>query len=212
MTLYEERLGDVPLGPTMPGEVPQYAMNSFLAGPRDILMTSKLDLDPSNVRDYRRELLAEFSFAILTDAMVQALKQYSPLLEVGSGTGYWAYELRQAGADIVVTDPAPYSGIAYDPTKIWLEPERIDATVAVSKYPGRTLLMVWPSLERPWAHEALEAYEGDALIYVGEGYGGCTADDAFHELLEARWTETQQIDMPQWWGLHDYCAIYRRQP
>jgi hypothetical protein len=38
-------------------------------------------------------------------APVQVLAPYAPIVEVGAGSGYWAYELRQAGVEVVATDP-----------------------------------------------------------------------------------------------------------
>jgi hypothetical protein len=55
----------------------------------------------------RKDFLLAFSFAILDQHTVTQLLPYAPLLEVGSGSGYWAYELRKAGADIVATDLEP---------------------------------------------------------------------------------------------------------
>ena len=53
-----------------------------------------------------RELyLQQYGFAILDEATVQVLAPYAPIVEVGAGSGYWAYELRQAGVEVVATDP-----------------------------------------------------------------------------------------------------------
>ena len=162
------------------------------------------------VVDYRAEAIRRFGFAILTDAAVQGLLAYSPLLEVGAGACYWAHELKIAGADIIATDPDPLSCVRFEPMKLWLEPERLTALEAIAKYPSRTLMMVWPSLRDSWAYDALEAYRGDRFIYCGEGWGGCTADDAFHELLDRGWVEERNFDIPSWFGVNDYCSAYRR--
>jgi hypothetical protein len=160
--------------------------------------------------DYRSEAIKRFGFAILTDAAVQGLLRYSPLLEVGAGACYWAHELRAAGADIIATDPDPLSCVSFELERMWLEPERLTALQAIAKYPKRTLMMVWPSLRDSWAHDALKAYEGEHVIYCGEGWGGCTADDAFHELLDRDWVEERNFDIPSWFGINDYCCAYRR--
>lgn len=46
------------------------------------------------------------------------------------------------------------------------------------------------------------------VVYIGEGYGGCTADDQFHEHYDS--IEDDEIfnkvvvNYERWWGLHDY--------
>jgi hypothetical protein len=77
-------------------------------------------------------------------------------------------------------------------------------------YPDRTLLLIWPPYAEPMAHDALRAFTGRTLVYIGEGDGGCTGDDAFHALIDAEWDEIADHAVPQWWGLHDHLWIYRR--
>ena len=50
----------------------------------------------------------------------------------------------------------------------------------------------------------------DAEGHAHEGYGGCTADDSFHQLLDDEWDEDQEVDLPQWDGIHDRLTVYRR--
>ena len=59
------------------------------------------------------------------------------------------------------------------------------------------------------AYRALLVYKGDILIYIGE-FGGCCADEEFFELLEKDWENIEKFDIPQWHGMHDRLAIYRR--
>ena len=60
------------------------------------------------------------------------------------------------------------------------------------------------------AVNALRAYAGRRVAYVGEWDGGCTGDEAFHALLSRGWRETERVAIPQWWGLHDALYIYER--
>ena len=71
--------------------------------------------------------------------------------------------------------------------------------------------MVWPPYGGEHARHALSVYEGDLLVYAGEGGGGCTADDGFYELLDAEWDEVSVA--PQhvtWWGIHCRLSSYIR--
>lgn len=51
----------------------------------------------------------------------------------------------------------------------------------------RTLLLCWPDLDSGFATACLSAYTGDAVIYVGEGMGGSTAEGSFFDALGRDW-------------------------
>lgn len=160
----------------------------------------------------RDDHIAKFGFAILTAAAIEAIRPYAPIVEVGAGCAYWAYELRKAGVDIVATEPHPgvkgkYRGAEW---AMWTEYEQLTGTAAVKKYPGRTLLSVWPDYNKSWAAATLAEFTGNVVIYVGEGHGGCTGDDSFHDALEENFKLEQNIDIPQFWGIHDRLNVYRR--
>jgi hypothetical protein len=161
----------------------------------------------------REQYIARFGFAVLTQRVVAAIAKYSPLLEIGSGSGYWAHELRKAGADCVATDPGTGKyGYAKNGWVPYVEIDPIDGVAAVAKYPNRALLIVWPDYDDPWAAEALRDFDGTTVLYVGEGPGGCTGDEAFHELLDSRYALKEEIDIPQFDGLHDSLQVHMRLP
>jgi hypothetical protein len=145
---------------------------------------------------------------------VELVKSFSPILEVGAGSGYWAHELQLAGAIVKATDPGAgsYRSFGYW-KKLWAEVERLDAVEAVSQYPDWTLLTVWPDLAPPtWPLEMLHEYAGPTVLYVGEGHGGCTGSDEFHELLEEKFDLVSEINIPQFDGIHDRLFVYQRKP
>jgi hypothetical protein len=81
----------------------------------------------------------------------------------------------------------------------------------VAHHPDRAMLLCWPSYDEPWAAWSLAAYKGDQLFYIGEGPGGCCADDEFFSLLDAEWEEAG--DCPahvSYAGIHCYLTEYRR--
>ena len=163
--------------------------------------------------DYRSDLVERFAWAIPSDEAIAALAGLSPIVEIGAGRGYWAYLLRKAGADVVAYDlyprghpewwrPQPDDGAA------WTEILRGGAT-ATARHPDRTLLLVWPPMT-PMAANALRAYRGTTVAYVGEGHSGCTGDDAFHRALDREWQEVRTIALPHWDGIWAELTIYRR--
>lgn len=133
------------------------------------------------------------------------------MVEVGAGSGYWAWQLAQAGVDIIAYEPTTP---ADNPFVVAAEPYypllRGDGSAA-AKHPDRALFMSWPTYSDPWAAHALASYQGDLLVYVGEESGGCCGDDAFFELLDARWTEIEASPHHRtWWGINCRMVTYRR--
>lgn len=163
--------------------------------------------------NYQADARRDYGYAVLTASAVEALREYAPFIELGCGAGYWAWELDRRGVEIVATDPHPLSSGQYPPLTLaqyWTEVEQLDAVDAVQRYPRHTPLLVWPSYHHPWAFDALQACVAEHLVYVGEGDGGCTATDDFHDLLGQEWDELACLKVPQWNGLHDQLYVYRR--
>jgi hypothetical protein len=111
--------------------------------------------------------------------------------------------LEQKGIDVLCYDQET-------PSKGWFEVSAGSVEKA-AEHSDRALLLCWPPYDEPMAADCLSQYSGDVLVYVGEGYGGCTGDDRFHDMLSAEWKEVEHVCIPQWSGIHDYLTIYRRQ-
>lgn len=169
---------------------------------------------PAPVEDIRTRLVRKYSFAIPNLPALQAIRSCGPVLEVGVGTDYWAYELNKSGADVVATDRLPFTGsqdtAPYRFNRLWTDVLVMDGVTALEAFPDRTLFLCWPSYDEPWAAGVLAAYRGTTFVYVGEGPGGCCADDAFFALLESGWEEADEVRIPVWCGIHDYLTVYKR--
>lgn len=143
---------------------------------------------------------------------------------MGSGTGYWAWQLSQLGVDVLAYDAYPPAlstenyhhcprnenreltgehGNSYFPVQTGT-PE------ILAQHADRTLFLCWPPYDEPMAAECLQHYAGNRLVYIGEGDGGCTGDDAFHEMLEQEWEEVASHRLIQWEGIHDWATVYDR--
>ena len=154
----------------------------------------------------REELVEEYSWAIPNREAIETIVEYEPIVEVGAGTGYWAWCIDQLGGVVAATDAEPpeatYRHVAsYDARR------RVNAMVADEL--DAALLLVWPPYDNPMAADALEAYPGETVIYVGEGRGGCTGDKRFHRLLHEDWQLTETVDTPTYLGLHDRLEVWR---
>lgn len=133
------------------------------------------------------------------------------IVEIGAGSGYWAWQMAQAGIDVLAFDPhRPGPDNRYVQHQLYYPVLDGDDRMA-AHYPDRALLLCWPPYCDPVAADALRAYAGDLLIYIGEGAGGCCADDEFFKVLDAEWDETGESPFHvTWWGIHCRMTAYRR--
>ena len=120
---------------------------------------------------HRLRLAHRYSYVLSEPHLLEVVRRHSPLVEVGAGTGYWAYLLRRMGADVVAYDQAPPGGgrpNRYHPeARPWTEVLEGDATV-LANHRDRALFVCWPpAFSALW--EALRFYAGDVVVYVGDG-------------------------------------------
>lgn len=161
----------------------------------------------------RFDMCGTYSWAICSPGDVAWLKGIlggRGVVEPGAGTGYWAWQMEQAGIDVAAYEPEVQGPVNHFARRTWTSLLRDDHS-APKHHPDRALFLCWPSYAEPWAAQALACYSGDLLIYCGEGEGGCTADDEFFHLLEAEWEEvSDSAAHVSYWGIHDYLTAYRR--
>ena len=154
----------------------------------------------------REALVEEYAWGIPIREAVETIVEYDPIVEIGAGTGYWAWCIDQLDGVVAATDIEP-PGSTYRHVGTYDGRRRVSAMG-----PGEldaALLMVWPPYADPMAADALNAYHGETVIYVGEGRGGCTADDRFHRLLHENWELVETVDIPTYLGLHDRLEVWR---
>lgn len=168
--------------------------------------------DDRRWRDHRSRLVTKYSWAIPSDDAIRVLAKHSPIVEVGAGAGYWAKLTAEAGGNVRAFDSSPAwlgrNGYV-DPESRWFPVQRAQANVT-ARFPHRTLFLCWPPYNTGMAEEALRAYRGNTVVYVGESVGGCTATDAFHEQLDESFNEVDRVDIPRWFGIHDRMTVWRR--
>lgn len=161
----------------------------------------------------RDELAKTFAWGIPTPGDIQWLTEQldgRAVVEIGAGTGYWAWQLSQAGVDVAAFDIR-----AYGEDNPWCYPIQYHPVAQAGpekagEYPTRALLLCWPPYSDPMATDALRAYGGGVVVYVGEP-GGCCADDEFFELLDQGWDEAgTSPHHVTYSGIHCYVTVYRR--
>lgn len=196
--------------------------------------------------DYRRRVTSRWTWAIpdpaTLDYIVKALDG-RPVVEMGAGSGYWAWMLSQMGVDVVAYDKTPvgHEDSWYRQDFIaehgkWEDVEvqeffpvqqgDVEVLSLLDDCAERVLFLCWPNYDTDFAYEALKAYRGDLLVYIGEGNGGCTANWKFWALVEGdedpwgrdesetlpkqEWEEVGSHRPEQWFGINDWVTIYKR--
>jgi hypothetical protein len=162
--------------------------------------------------DRRKWCVQRYAFAVPTSEALETISRYAPIVELGAGTGYWAWLLRQRGVDCLAYDLAPPDQVAnphaFRPlTWTTVEPGSVEV---LQKHSGRALFLCWPPYRDPFAAQALTAYAGSTFIHIGEPRGGHTADDTFFDALEHAWQPVEHVALPNWPGTRDALTVFKR--
>lgn len=156
----------------------------------------------------RAFLVRKYSWAIPNNEAISTLVKMSPLIEIGAGKGYWASLISKAGGDIIAFDIKNKNNKYTDNQLSYFDIKYGNSTT-VKKYPDRNLFLCWPPYLSTCALNTLKNFKGKFVIYVGEFFG-CTACDKFHQLLQKNFIEINRINIPQFWGIHDFVYIFER--
>jgi hypothetical protein len=161
----------------------------------------------------------QYAWAIPNDKALEKIAKCTPLVEVGAGTGYWAWLLRQLGVDIFAVDRCPPGGSnmsknGFHPeASTWTEVFSADETV-LDSIKDRSLFLCWPPSDHPMAFETLSRFKGNTFSFVGEDWPSCaTGNKDFFELLHRDWVleaDCGRVRIPQWPGRKDFLWVYRR--
>jgi len=168
----------------------------------------------------REELTRKYAWAVPTPEALRTVAKYAGpgLLSIGAGTGYWESLLAQLGVDVLAFDRRPPTekpfadgGNSHGHTGQFFR-VRPGTHRKVRRWPERTPFLSWPSYGESWACQAARWTWAEHFVYVGEGEGGCTADDAFFVYMERAWELIEEVWIPQWPGIHDRLFVWRRRP
>ena len=159
--------------------------------------------------DQRDRLVKKYAWAIPTDEALDAILDESKVIvEIGAGRGYWAHLLDERGATVHAYDNG--SWVLHSEVQPWFD-VRCGGPEMVERHPDAAAFICWPPYDTPMAFEvATRVVAGGSLIYIGEGHGGCNADDEFWDLMDDQVPEKRSVNLPQWWGLHDALTIFER--
>ena len=164
----------------------------------------------------RHDLVDQYAWTITDPATVAFVAEHAGprVLDPLAGTGYWAHLLGQHGVDVHASDLNPpgsdgnhwhRAGVTYAPIEA---DDAVDSTRAHGH--NRTLLLSWPPYDNPLGWDIVHAYQGDRIVYIGEGWGGCCGDDGMFRLFECDWVEVARHAPVQYMGMHDFVTVYDR--
>src|ERR1700716_2853651 len=127
-------------------------LETELSGARDYV---NLVHGASGMSAYDRRVwcVRRCAFAVQTEEALATLARYAPIVELGAGTGYWAFLLRHRGVDIVAFDIAPPGQF---PNAYKFEPRTWTAVLqggveVLDQYPDHTLFLCWPGYKDTFA-------------------------------------------------------------
>ncbi|PKL39988.1 MAG: hypothetical protein CVV44_07145 [Spirochaetae bacterium HGW-Spirochaetae-1] len=162
----------------------------------------------------REELVTDFAFSIPCYDILACMARYAPIVEIGAGSGYWAYCLSQMDVGVTAIDrfpPQEASPWELDAANRWYNDAwyHIDEgdERSAALYPDHSLLLSWPLLDDPMALGALKAYRdagGTRLLFLGDA--GLAGDRAFHDELK-RHDVIERHHLAGWPGFHEELIV-----
>lgn len=144
-------------------------------------------------RGKRKALTGKFGWAIPTSEVIDFLvgrSKEEAIVEVGAGTGYWAYEISRRGGDIVPVE--------IDPPEIPWMPVVKGSYEALAPNEVEQLLLCWPPANRSMAYDCVQYLNPQVVYFVGTVDSNIMGDNQFHDLLTTAFDQVQQMDLPDW--------------
>lgn len=170
-----------------------------------------------------REQYLEHAFVAYNHEMLTALKRFCEkkkmklVHEVCCGTGWFAHWMKKYGIPIGKAVDNKTWG-SYIKHNNFLPIVKKEDALKFVKHSGDADMIVlsWPYMN-PLAHHIWDAMRpGQYLLYIGEGPGGCTADDGFFEAVSGHQIHNNKEfnkvakAFIQFSGLHDMPELYKK--
>lgn len=152
----------------------------------------------------RCDCIVNYGYAIPSAKALATIESASGrrVLEIGSGTGYWAMLLQARGVDVIAVD----TGVEFNTPKWFPATVKQDGAKYLETHGGsadRALFLCWPRDGQSF----VEQYRGDTLIWIGEPEGGCTwaLSDG-----DGEWVLVEEVKIPTWPYIRDVLHVYSR--
>ncbi|CAE7569420.1 unnamed protein product, partial [Symbiodinium microadriaticum] len=152
-----------------------------------------------------------YSYAVPSEPALRRLAAEAPLLEIGAGTGYWAYLLRRRSVVVhaydirLARDDNDYHG--HSPA--WTRVER-GGPEAAANHAGSALFLCYPPPGN-MALQVLNFFPGNRVLLVGE-WSGDTASQKFQEKLMQTFELVDTVPLPNWADTAAALSVWQRRP
>lgn len=178
---------------------------------------------------YEKQFLESFArnlfvskgmYALITADFLDALASVlegERVLEIMSGRGYLSKGLKDRGVLIKASDDRSWHN-KLNWERCYIETENLDAIKSVEKY-GReadVIIMSWCPYQSTMDYSVLEMMRkvnpNCILLVIGEGYGGCTGSDIFHQNMKQVYNNvSDRLNdvFEQWSGVNDRVYIVK---
>lgn len=157
------------------------------------------------------------SFLILNHEFLLSIKKMvsdlniKKISELSCGIGWFSYWLNKYNISII-DSVDNYSWKFKTKINNWVTKQ--DSKEYVKNNQDLDMFILsWPYMDNVADNIWKSMKQGQYLLYIGEGYGGCTADDKFHELVEYNKIKDSwglQNNFISFYAIHDYPVLYRK--
>ena len=197
---------------------PTFGRKKFLIDNKTFLSYYRYSLT-----DYKsRKEYIKYSFPILTynwlKPLADFLKKYNyRTVDLCCGVGYISFYLKKLGLkNIKAVDNFTWND--HWKRKPLKHVKKYNALKYVKYHKNYdAVILSWPLYESRLAYNIARNLKlNTILIYIGEGYGGCTGDNNFHEYLHKNFkllediTNNLQDNFLNFDGMHDNIYIYEK--
>ena len=165
-----------------------------------------------------RSAYTKYNFALLTHEFLLSIKdmvvdlEITKVVELGVGAGWLSFWLEKYG--ITVLDSIDNMSGSWEWIKSPIKIKKQSAISYVQKHPEIQLfILCWPFMDNVATRIWKAMIPNQYLLYIGEGGGGCTANDRFFEATksneeEDNWNLRQSFR--SFWGIHDYPLVFKK--
>ena len=139
-----------------------------------------------------------------------------PCLEIMCGNGYLSYALSKYGCNIKATDNYSWNKEFEKMGSIY-PVENLDCIAAIEKYGKNVKFIIcsWPYMDSNAYRSLMKMREINPkcrMIYIGEEFGGCTANNDFFNNIEECYVkgfEDAVGNYRRWQSIHDSIVLVK---
>ena len=181
----------------------------------------KISLNSFNNKNFteetirRKNFISKYGFSVPSELALQKIYNFcdqDKILEIGSGMGLWAHLMKLSGLNVYATDIGSDGKYYKDFSRTWTKIEMITHEEAIEKYKSEcnVLFTSWPPIDKLISFNMMHVYTCSKIIYIGECYGGSTANTNFFDILNKLFVLIETVTIPRWTGIYDKMYFFER--